>query len=76
MCSDVVSMFSTRSFQVDCILPFGMLCLSALRMMFMKNLFAVSMLVGGLISEKTSSVSVLNCVVFRGCVFLDFRCSC
>ena len=32
--------------QLQCILPFGMLCLSVISMMFIKIMFAVCMLVG------------------------------
>ena len=35
--------------QLLCILPFGMLCLSAISMMFMKIMLAVCMLVGMLV---------------------------
>ena len=35
-----------QSLQLLCILPFGMLCLSAISMMFVKHLLAVCMLVG------------------------------
>ena len=34
-------MCSGSSLHVECILPFGMLCLSAWRMMFVKMVFAV-----------------------------------
>ena len=40
-------MFSGSSLHVECILPFGMLCLSARRMMFVKMVFAVCMSGGG-----------------------------
>ena len=35
-----------RSLQLLCILPYGMLCLSAISMMFVKIMLAVCMLVG------------------------------
>ena len=38
---------SGSSLHVECILPFGMLCLSAWRMMFVKMVFAVCMSGGG-----------------------------
>ena len=44
---------------MECILPFGMLCLSAGRMMF-----AVCMSRRGRMSEKAASVSVVNYVQF------------
>ena len=49
---------------MKCILPFGMLCLSAWRMMFKNMVFAVCMSGGGRMSEKAASVSVVNCVQF------------
>ena len=39
-------MSSGKSLQLLCILPFGMLCLSAISMMFVKIKLAVCMLVG------------------------------
>ena len=47
-------MWSGKSLQLLCILPFGILCLSAIRMRFVKIVFAVCMLV--------SVVSSVNCV--------------
>ena len=38
--------FHTKSLQFLCILPFGILCLFAIRVMFVKILLAVCMLVG------------------------------
>ena len=35
-----------KSLKLPCILPFGMLCLSAISMMFIKIMLAVCMLVG------------------------------
>ena len=45
-------------------LPFGMLCFSAISMMFVKIIFAVCMLVGMVVcaKRKTDSVSSVNCV--------------
>ena len=40
------TMCSGKSLQLLCILPFGMLCLSAISMMFVKIMLAVCMLVG------------------------------
>ena len=40
------TMWSGKSLQLLCILPFGMLCLSAISMMFVKIMLAVCMLVG------------------------------
>ena len=47
---------------MECILHFGMLCLSAWRLIFVKMVFAVCMSDGGRKSEKAASVSVVNCV--------------
>ena len=41
-----LTMWSGKSMQLLCILPFGMLCLSAISMMFVKIILAVFMLVG------------------------------
>ena len=40
------TMWSCKSLQLLCILPFGMLCLSAISMMFVNIMLAVCMLVG------------------------------
>ena len=47
LCSMLCLMCSGNSLNVECILPFGMLCLSAWRMMFVKMVFAVCMSGGG-----------------------------
>ena len=39
------TMSSGKSLQLQCILPFGMLCLSAIGMMFVKIMLAVGILV-------------------------------
>ena len=49
---------------MECILPFGILCLSAWKMMFVKMVFAVCMSGGDSISEKVASVCVVNYVQF------------
>ena len=49
---------------MGCILPFGMLCLSAWIMMFVKMVFAVCMSGGGRMSEKIASLYVVNCAQF------------
>ena len=47
LCVILHTMWSVKSLQLLCILPFGgMLCLSAISMMFVKIMFAVCMLVG------------------------------
>ena len=47
LCSILCLMCSWSSLHVECILPFGMLCLSAWRMMFVNMVFAVCMDGGG-----------------------------
>ena len=46
LCMILHTMSSGKSLQLLCILPFGMLCLSVISMMFVKILLAVCMLVG------------------------------
>ena len=46
LCVILHTMWSGKSMQLLCILPFGMLCLSAISMMIVKNMLAVCMLVG------------------------------
>ena len=46
ICVILFTMWSGKSLQLLCILPFGILCLSAIRIMFVKILLAVCMLVG------------------------------
>ena len=46
LCVILHTMPSGKSLQLLCILLFGMLCLSAISMMFVKILLAVCMLVG------------------------------
>ena len=61
-CNILCFMCSRSSLHVGYILPFGMLCLSAWRIMFVKMVFAVCMSGGGKMSEKAASVSVVNYV--------------
>ena len=58
-------MSSGKSLQLLCILPFGMFCLSAISMMFVKILLAVCMLVGmdGGLSESGLCVFCKLCPV-------------
>ena len=46
LCVTLHTMSSGKSLQLLCILPSGMLCLSAISMMFVKILLAVCLLVG------------------------------
>ena len=48
-------MSSGKSLQLLCISPFGMLCLSAISMMFVKILLAVCILVGMVVWAKADS---------------------
>ena len=56
------TMWSGKSLQLLCILPFGMLCLSAISMMLVKIMLAVFMLVGMVVRAKADSLSSVNCV--------------
>ena len=64
LCSILCLMCSGSNLHVECILPFGMLRLSAWIMMFVKMVFAVCMSGSGRMSEKAASVYVVNCVQF------------
>ena len=46
LCGILHTMSSGKSLQLLCIFPFGMLCLSAISMMFVKIMLAVCVLVG------------------------------
>ena len=46
LCVILHTMSSGKSLQLLCILPFGMLCLFAMSMLFVKIMLAVCMLVG------------------------------
>ena len=54
---------SGSSLHVECILPFGMLCLSAWRIMFVKVVFAVCMSGSGIMSEGSIGVCSELCPV-------------
>ena len=60
-------MSSGRSLQLLCILPFGMVCLSAISMMLVKIMLAVCILVGMVVWAKADSVSSVNCVQSAFC---------
>ena len=62
LCVIVHTMSSGKSLQLLCILPFGMWCLSAISMMFVKIMLTVCMLVGMVVRAKADSVSSVNCV--------------
>ena len=57
LCVVFHTMWSGKSLQLLCILPSGMLCLSAISMMIVKIRLAVCMLVGMIICAKADSVS-------------------
>ena len=65
-----------KSLQLLCILPFGIFCLSAIRMMFVKILLAVYMLVGIVVRAKANSVSSVNCVQSAFLWFVNVRRIC
>ena len=46
LCVILHSMSSGKGLQMSCIFPFGMLCLSAINVMFVKIMLAVCILVG------------------------------
>ena len=46
LCVILHTIWSGKSLQLLCILPFGKLCLSAISMMFVRSMLAVCMLVG------------------------------
>ena len=46
LCVILHTMWSDKSLQLLCILPFGILCLSAITIMFLKIILAMCMLVG------------------------------
>ena len=60
LCLILYIMSSGKSLQLLCILLFGMLCLSAISMMFVKIMLAVCMLVGMVVRAKADSVSSVN----------------
>ena len=53
ICVIVHTMWSGKSLQLLYILPFGMLCLSAISMMFEKIMLAVCMLVGMVVLSES-----------------------
>ena len=61
LCVILYTIWSGKSLQLLCILPFGILCLSAIRM-FVKILLTVCVLVGIVVCAKAGSVTSLNCV--------------
>ena len=63
LCVILHTMWLGKSMQLLCILTFGILCLSSIRMMYVKkNILAVCMLVDMVVGAKADSVSSVNCV--------------
>ena len=62
LCVILHTMSSGKRLQLLCILPVGMVCLSAISMMFVKIMLAVCILVGMVVRAKADSVSSVNCV--------------
>ena len=62
LCVILHTMSSCKYLQLLCIFPFGIMCLSAISMMFVKTLLAVCILVGIVVWAKADSVSSVNCV--------------
>ena len=62
LCVLVLTMWSGKIMQLMCNLPFGILLLSAIRMMFLKIILAVCMLVCIVVLAKANPVSSVNCV--------------
>ena len=54
------TMWPVKSLQLLCILPFGMLCLSAISMIYVNIMLAVGILVGMVVWAKADSS--VNCV--------------
>ena len=55
LCWILHTMSSGKSLQLLCIFPFGMLCLSAISMMFVKIMLAVCILVAMVVRAKADS---------------------
>ena len=62
LCVILHTMWSGKSQQLLCILPFSILCLSVIWMMFLKFILAVCMLVCIVVCAKADYVSSVNCV--------------
>ena len=60
ICVILHTMWSGKTLQLLCILPFGILCSSAIRMMFVKNIFAKSVYVGGYCGLSESGICVFG----------------
>ena len=56
------TMWLGKSLQLLCISSFGIMCLSAITIMFVKIILAVCLFVGMVVRAKADSVSSVNCV--------------
>ena len=56
LCVILHTMWSDKNLNLLCILPFGMLCLSAISMMFVKIMLAVCILMGKVVRLKALCV--------------------
>ena len=55
------TMWSGKSLKLLCILPFGILCLFAIRMMFLTIILAVCILVGIVVVLQSVVMSYVDC---------------
>ena len=62
LCVILHTMWSGKSMQLLCILPFGMVRFSVISIMFVKSMLTVCMLVGMVVCAKADFVSSVNCV--------------
>ena len=62
LCVILQTMSSGKSLQLLYVFYFGMLCLSAISLMFVKIMLAVCILVGMVVRAYADSVSSVNCV--------------
>ena len=60
LCVILHTMYSGNNLEIRGILPFGMLCLSASRIILVKILLAVCMSSGKVVCEKANSMSFVN----------------
>ena len=76
LCVLLHTMSSGKSLQLLCIFPFGMLCLSAISMMFVNILLALCILVGMVVRAKADSVFSVNCVQSTFLLLMNVRRFC
>ena len=73
MCCIFFVIRSSKFLHTVCILPIGMLCVSAWGILFVNIVLAVCILVGVDVSENVAYVSLVNCVQS---VFLSLMIEC